>query len=120
MWALSIFSYLRWFITLAVSTGVLVGSALAFIDAARHSSAVYEREGKKSKKIWLIMLGVALAFALFGFLGASGVTLTILAIAPAAVYWYGVRPDIQFDTGNKSQPKETVANKFWSNYWNKV
>ena len=113
-----VFAWLRQILTLAITTSVLVCSALAFIDAIRHSNTVFVREGKKTKKFWLIVLGVALFFSLLGFANMVGIFLTLMAIAPAAIYWYDVRPELKHDTGNpyKVAPKSEKVNQFWSNY----
>ena len=114
-----IFAALRMVLTLAISSAVLICTLIALIDAVRHSDHVFIREGKKTKKFWLLILGAGVLFALIGFAGMIGIVLTIAAIAPAAVYWYDVRPAIKYDSrtdGNAQNRSPERTEKFWANY----
>jgi hypothetical protein len=80
-----------------IAVVVFVVQLVAFVDAARRPAGAYRAEGKLSKNVWLIILGVA---ALIGFLGLLPAMLTsfsffnLIAVAPAIIYWADVRPRI--------------------------
>ena len=96
----------RIFIDLAISLVVLVAAVVAIADGARRPERAYSVEGKATKKIWMLILGAGLLFAVLGALGMIQIILNILAIGPAAVYWYDVRPAIKpYGTGGPRRPQ---------------
>ncbi|ACZ32030.1 hypothetical protein Xcel_3024 [Xylanimonas cellulosilytica DSM 15894] len=97
---------IRELVALAVSLTVLVVAIIAIADAARRPERAFAAEGKATKTIWTLVLGGGLLFAVLGALGMIGIVLNIIAIGPAAVYWYGVRPTIKpYGTGGSQRPQ---------------
>jgi uncharacterized membrane protein len=92
---MGIFGWIRFAITLAVGVGVLVASILAFTDAARVPERAFVTADKRTKKFWLLVLGAGLLFSILGALQMVGIMLNIIAIIPAAAYWYGVRAEVK-------------------------
>ncbi|GAA4731208.1 DUF2516 family protein [Isoptericola chiayiensis] len=89
------------FIVLAVI--VFAVQAYALVDALRRPAAGFTAEGKLSKPIWLVILGVATAL---GFLGLPPMMLTsysflnLIAVVAAIVYLVDVRPRLlSYGTG---------------------
>ncbi|QAY69220.1 DUF2516 family protein [Xylanimonas protaetiae] len=90
----------------AIALAVLVAAIIAIADAVRRPERAYTSEGKNTKTIWMLILGAGLLFALLGTLNMIGIVLNIIAIGPAAVYWYGVRPAIKpYGTGGPRRPQ---------------
>ena len=88
------FGWIRFGLTVVIAIGVFVAAMLALIDAARKPGTAYTDGGKKTKKFWLLVLGAGGLFALLGAVGMINIMLNIIAIVPAAIYWYDVRPAI--------------------------
>ena len=100
----NVLNTIRLVVVLAIAISVLVCSLIAFFDALRRPERAFASEGKQTKTIWLLILGGGLLFAVLGALGLVSVVLNIVAIGPAAVYWYGVRPVIKpYGTGGGPQ-----------------
>jgi len=93
--ALGVFGSIRFIITLAIVIGVLLASVLAFFDAMRVPADAFPAGEKRTKKFWLLATGVGLLFAVMGAVGMIQIVMNILAIAPAAIYWYDVRPAVR-------------------------
>jgi hypothetical protein len=91
---MGVFGWIRTIITLAIAIGVLLAVALAVVDAIRRPAASYEASGKRTKRFWLLVLAAGTLFAVLGALQMVGIMLNIIAIIPAAIYWYDVRPAI--------------------------
>ena len=95
-----------WILTL-LSIVVFAVQVVALVDAARRPASAYKAEGKLSKNVWLIILGVA---AVLGLLGLPPARLTsfsflnLIAVAPAIIYWADVRPRLQ-PYGNGRRPR---------------
>jgi hypothetical protein len=72
----------------------------ALVDAIRQSSAAFPAAGKQTKRLWMILLGVATAI---GFISiGQGLNLLFfdaLAVVAAAVYLTDVRPAVRGMTG---------------------
>ena len=96
---------LRWLVANAVALAVLVVSVIAILDALRRPERAYTAEGKQTKTIWMLVLGAGLLFAVLGALQMIGIVLNIIAVGPAAVYWYGVRPAIKPYGGGSQRPQ---------------
>lgn len=79
---------------LAVSLGLQV---FAFVDALRHRPDAYVAAGKRTKKFWLAVTGVALAVGIAVFHPLN--FLNVIAVVAAAVYLADVRPALREVTG---------------------
>ena len=71
--------------------------AFAFIDAIRRPSQAFPATGKRTKRLWLIILGVAVVVGLAGAVYGVGPTsiLPVAAFVAAAVYLADVRPKVK-------------------------
>ncbi len=103
-------SQLQYFITLALAWAVFIMQVVAFVDAVRRPARAYVSEGKLTKKIWLIILGVAALFGLLGLPSGGGVGglgfFGIIAVTPAIIYWVDVRPRIRpYGSGGSRRPQ---------------
>ncbi len=92
---------------LVISIAAFVVEAWAFVDAVRRPAPAFVAAGKKSKPIWLLILGVATVVGLgyaFYLGGASAISiLPVAAFVAAAVYLVDVRPKVrEFKTGRSS------------------
>ena len=92
---------------LVISIAAFVVEAWAFVDAVRRPAPAFVAAGKKSKPIWLLILGVATVVGLgyaFYVGGASAISiLPVAAFVAAAVYLVDVRPKVrEFKTGSSS------------------
>lgn len=93
--------YLFW----AVAVAAFVVEVWAFVDAVRRPAGAFAAAGKLTKKLWLIILGVALLFGLAGAVGMVLIVqmLPIIAFIAAAVYLADVRPAVrQYGGGSSS------------------
>jgi Protein of unknown function (DUF2516) len=93
--------YLFW----AVAVVAFVVEVWAFVDAVRRPAAAYTAAGKLTKKLWLVILGVALLFGLAGAVALISIIqlLPIIAFIAAAVYLADVRPAVsQYGRGGSS------------------
>lgn len=89
------FDAIRFWVTVVISFAVLLAAAWAFIDAVtRPDRAFVLAMVRGSKKVWLLALAVGWLFAVLGAFQMVSIVLTILAVGPAAAYWYGIRPDL--------------------------
>lgn len=77
-------------------------SAFAFVDALRRPAAAFEYAGKRTKRFWSILLGVALALAFVSLGGNIGI-LVILSVVAAGVYLADVRPAVKTYGGGPSR-----------------
>lgn len=92
---------------LALTLAAFVVEAWAFIDAITRPAQAYAAAGKQSKKIWLLILGVAFVIGAYGAAyGASPVgILAIAAFVAASIYLVDVRPKVkEFRRGGSSGP----------------
>ena len=82
---------------LALTLAAFVVEAWAFIDAITRPAAAFVATGKQTKKIWLLILGVA--FVVGGYGAAYGQSpvgiLSIAAFVAAAIYLADVRPKVK-------------------------
>jgi len=95
--ALGPLQWLNWILLVAA----LVVEAWAFIDAVRRPTGAFPAAGKRTKSLWLIITGVALAVGLFSAAyDASLISiLPIVAFIAAAIYLTDVRPKVR-EIGN--------------------
>lgn len=79
----------------------------AFFDALRRPGAAFIAAGKRTKLLWLLVLGVAAVVGLgYALLVGSGSVLSILPVAAfvaAAVYLADVRPNVKQIQGGRSR-----------------
>ncbi len=66
----------------------------ALVDAARRRPDAFVAAGKRTKTIWLIVLGVAAAIGFVSLQGAFNI-FNLIAIVAAGVYLADVRPALQ-------------------------
>jgi hypothetical protein len=103
-----VFGSLQFFVFAVLAVVVFVVQLVAFADAARRPANAFTSEGKLTKKIWLLILGVAL---LIGFLGlppsfwTSRSFFNVIAVAPAIIYWVDVRPKISSYGNGRGRPQ---------------
>ena len=98
---MDIFGSLQLLIALAFSIVALVLSVYGLVDALRHRAEAFAAAGKASKKIWLTVLGIAVAFAFFGVGGSFHLT-SILALIASGIYAADVRPALRQVMGRGS------------------
>ena len=90
------------FVALAVAAFVV--EAWAVIDAFIRPAQAFVAAGKLSKKMWLIILGVAFVLGLWAaaYGGITGI-LSVAAFVAAAIYLADVRPKVkEFRRGRSS------------------
>ncbi len=82
------------FVALAVAAFVV--EAWAFVDAITRPTQAFLAAGKRTKPIWLIVTGVAVAIGLYAaaYGGAIGF-LSVAAFVAASVYLVDVRPKVK-------------------------
>ena len=94
------FDSLQNLIILVLSVAALVGAIWAVIDAAKYSDAQYQGAGKRSKALWLIILGAAAVVAFvslpwpLGGGGGIGGILGIAAVIAVIYYFVDVKPKV--------------------------
>jgi hypothetical protein len=94
---------LVWFVLNLV---VFVVQAVAFVDAVRRPAKGFVAEGKLTKNIWLLILGIAAALGLLALTGVGMGFLNVFAVAPSIIYWVDVRPRLQpYGTGGGRRPQ---------------
>jgi len=97
----NLFGELQWLIALAFGAAALGLSVFGLVDALRHRPDAFTAAGKASKKIWLIVLGVAVALS-FATLGSGFSLPWILAMVGSGVYAVDVRPALKQVMGRGS------------------
>jgi Protein of unknown function (DUF2516) len=82
------------FVALAVAAFIV--EAWAFVDAIIRPAQAFTAVGKQSKRLWLIILGVAFVLGLYAaaYGGATGI-LSVAAFVAAAIYLADVRPKVK-------------------------
>ncbi|GAA1901006.1 DUF2516 family protein [Streptantibioticus ferralitis] len=79
-----------------VSTGLLVFTIVAFVNAAIHREDAYRAADKHTKPFWLIILGIAaVVMGLFPILSI----LPLIGLVAAIVYMVDVRPALKEVSG---------------------
>ncbi|WP_035802686.1 DUF2516 family protein [Kitasatospora mediocidica] len=77
-----------------LSTAMVLFKLFAFVDAALRRDDAYRAADKKSKRFWLVILGLALGVDLL--FGASVLApLALVGLVAAIVYMVDVRPAIK-------------------------
>lgn len=103
-------SQLQFFVWLGLSLVVFAVQVAAFVDALRRPARGFTSEGKLSKNIWLLILGVAAALGLLGIptsgSGGGFGFLNVIAVTPAIIYWVDVRPRLRpYSGGGRGRPR---------------
>ena len=82
---------------LALGLAAFAVEAWAFIDAITRPAQAFVANGKQTKQLWLIILGVAAVVGLAGAVYGVGPTsiLPVAAFVAAAVYLADVRPKVK-------------------------
>ena len=75
----------------------------AFVDALRHPENAYVAAGKRTKRFWLLILGVALALGVISSSTRSASSVWLGFVA-AAVYLADVRPALRQVRGSAAAP----------------
>lgn len=94
------FDSLQALIILILSVAAFVGAIWGLIDATRYPDTAYVNAGKKSKVLWLVVLGAAALIAFISLpwpLGGGGGIIGFLGIAAmvAIIYYFvDVRPKV--------------------------
>jgi hypothetical protein len=90
------------FVALAVAAFVV--ETWAFIDAIIRPSQAFVAVGKQTKRLWLIILGVAFVLGLYAAAyGGATQILSVAAFVAAAIYLADVRPKVkEFRSGKSS------------------
>lgn len=80
----------------ALTLAAFVVEAWAFIDAITRPAGAFAAAGKQTKKIWLLILGVALVVGAYAVYSMSLIgILSIAAFVAAAIYHVDVRPRVK-------------------------
>lgn len=81
----------------ALSVAAFVVEIWAFSDAVRRPQNAFPAVGKQTKKLWLIILGIALLIGLAGAIGYVSLisVFPIVAFVAAAIYLADVRPKVK-------------------------
>jgi Protein of unknown function (DUF2516) len=80
----------------ALSVAAFVVEAWAFVDAITRPAQAFTAVGKQTKRLWLIILGVAFVLGLYSAIygGVTGI-LSVAAFVAAAIYLADVRPKVK-------------------------
>jgi hypothetical protein len=92
---------------IALALAAFVVEAWAFIDAITRPAQAFTAAGKQTKKIWLLILGVAFVIGIYGAAYGTSPTsiLTVAAFVAAAIYLADVRPKVKdYKRGSSSGP----------------
>ena len=79
---------------LTLSVILICVKAFCFADALRYSAAHYPAAGKRTRNLWLVLLGLTLVVALIMWTSALGL-LNLVGTVIALVYLFDVRPALQ-------------------------
>lgn len=109
------FDSLQAMIILAISVAALVAAIWALIDAIKYPDSAYVNAGKKSKVLWLVILGAAALVAFISLpwpLGGGGGIIGFLGIAAviAVVYYFvDVRPKVSGFSSGSGGPRRSAG-----------
>ena len=95
---------------LVLGLAAFIVEAWAFIDAITRPGQAFVATGKQTKRLWLIILGVAAVVGLAGAVYGVGPTsiLPVAAFVAAAIYLADVRPKVE------GLPRKTEAQQLGS------
>ena len=97
----NIFGELTWLIALVFGAAALVFSVFCLVDALRHRPDAFVAAGKKSKNLWLAVLGVCVLCSFYRFPSPFSLP-WILSVVGAGVYGADVRPALRQVMGRGS------------------
>jgi len=97
----NIFGDLSVLIAIVFGAGALAFSVFCLVDALRHRPDAFVAAGKKSKNIWLAVLGLCVLLSVYRFPSPFQLP-WILAVVGAGVYGADVRPALRQVTGRGS------------------
>ncbi|MGN6598210.1 MAG: DUF2516 family protein [Actinomycetales bacterium] len=80
---------------------LLVAKAVALVDALRYSTPSFPAAGKQSKTLWLIFLGLGLAFHVVTYPDPTSL-LSLAGDVAAIVYLVDVRPALRAVNGRSN------------------
>lgn len=89
---------LQGWIALLLGVAAFAMEVFAFVDAVRHRPDAYPAAGKRTKGLWLGILGVGLALGFLSLRNPIGL-LGIIAAVAAAIYLADVRPALRQISG---------------------
>ena len=81
-------------LALALSVVLIGVKGFCFADALRYSAAHYPAAGKRTRSLWLVLLGLTLVVALISWANPLGL-LNLIGTVIALVYLFDVRPALQ-------------------------
>ncbi len=85
-----------------LSLGSLVAQVFALADAIRQPGLSYVAAGKRTKPIWLVILGVSLAVGFLHFPRNPLSFFNVIAVVAAVLYIVDVRPALRQLRGGSS------------------
>jgi asparagine N-glycosylation enzyme membrane subunit Stt3 len=85
----------------AIYLVTFVASLYALIEAVRTPAAAFELMDKQTKKLWVILTGVATGLSLLAVLSGSGM-FVILGLVATLVFLLDVRPAVKGVGGNSN------------------
>ena len=109
------FGSLQHLIILIISVAALIAAIWALIDATKYSNTAYVSAGKKSKTLWLVILGVAALVSFISLpppLGSQGGIIGLFGIAAiiAVVYYFvDVRPKVAAMNPGSRGPRRSAG-----------
>ena len=101
--AFSSYSVLDWFF-FALAAVAFVVEAWAFIDCITRPSQAFVASSKQTKRLWLIILGVAVVIGFAAAVGRLSAInfLAVAAFVAAAIYMADVRPKVRSFPKNRN------------------
>ena len=98
VWGVCVLFGLIWH---AIYLVTFVASLYALIEAIRTPAAAFELMDKQTKKLWVILTGVATGLSLLATLSGSGM-FVILGLVATLVFLLDVRPAVKGVGGNRN------------------
>lgn len=86
-------------VMLALGVGALLLCAYALVDALRRPARLFPAADKRTKGLWVGILGLATALVFVNFTGNSLGFLSILSVVAAGVYLADVKPALDASSG---------------------
>jgi hypothetical protein len=107
-----IFASVQLLLFLVFSLVILALAVWALVDAARRPASAFVAAGKRTKQVWMIVLGIATAVSFFCVPGPLGLGLLpsflgLLSAVAAIVYLVDVRPAVAPHSGRRGGGRGT-------------